>query len=207
MRILLYLLLGCVVVGGSAEPASCGPVLNEMMADPARDWDGNGTYSSRDDEWVEIYNPGPGSLTLDGYLIGDETQSPLYGFSGTLAAGGHKVVYGSDAVAYQQAHGLGVYGLRLGNDGDTETLLHVVGTDTLLIDSYTYNTYEAEDDRSSGRRPDGSSTWQIFDGLNPYTGTTPPVGNGLLPTPGGSNGGTPVPALAATWGTIRAVYR
>ncbi len=200
MRILAYLLLGCVALGGSAGTGSCGPVLNEVMADPASDWDGSGAYSSRDDEWVEIYNPGTASLTLDGYLIGDENLSPLFGFSGTLAAGAHKVVYGGDAVAYQQSHALNVYGLRLGNDGDTVTLLQVVGTDTLLVDSYTYNTYEAEDDRSSGRRPDGSAVWQLFDALNPYTGIVQPVGTGLLPTPGQSNGAVPVPAVAIDLG-------
>lgn len=207
MRILVYLILGCVALGGSADPGSCGPVLNEVMADPASDWDGSGAYSSRDDEWVEIYNPGTSTLTLDGYLIGDADLSPLYGFNGTLAPHTYKLVTGMEAVAYQQTHALGAYGLRLGNDGDTVTLLHVVGADTLLVDSYTYNTYEAEDDRSSGRRPDGSATWQLFDAMNPYSGTVEPVGTGLLPTPGDSNGGVPVPAIATTWGSIRAVYR
>ncbi|MBM3286041.1 MAG: lamin tail domain-containing protein [Candidatus Eisenbacteria bacterium] len=207
MRFVLLVLFGCVALGGYAGPASCGPVLNEVMADPARDWDGSGAYNYRDDEWVEIYNPGPGTLTLDGYLIGDGDGSPLYGFTGTLAAGGHRVVYGSAAVVYQQAHGLGVYGLRLGNDGDTVTLLQVVGSDTLLIDSRSYNTYEAEDDRSSGRSPDGSSTWEIFDSLNPYGGSTPPLGNGLPPTPGQANGAPAVAAVSTTWGHVRAIYR
>jgi hypothetical protein len=207
MRILLYLFFGCIALGGTADTGSCGPVLNEVMADPASDWDGSGAYSSRDDEWVEIFNPGSSSLTLDGYLIGDADRSPLYGFSGALDAGAHKVVYGLDAVAYQQTHALGVYGLRLGNDGDTVTLLQIVGADTLLIDSYTYNTYEAEDDRASGRWPDGTATWELFDSLNPYTGTVQPVGTGLPPTPGESNGGIPVPAISTTWGVVRAVYR
>jgi len=207
MRILLLTVLGCVALGGAATPGSCGLMLNEIMADPARDWDGNGTYNYRDDEWVEVYNPGPGSLDLAGYLIGDASRIPLYGFSGNLTAGGHLVIYGSVAVAYQQAHGIGVYGLRLGNDGDTMTLLQVAGADTLLTDSYTYNTYEAEDDRSTGRYPDGSASWWIFDQYNPYTGQTPPSGTGLPPTPGGANGGVPVPAVYTTWGGVRGLYR
>ncbi len=209
MRVLLYALLGCLALGGSATDGSCGPVLNEILAGPARDWDGNGVYSSRDDEWLELYNPGPGSVTLDGYLIGDEASNPLYGFSGTLEAGQCRVVYGSDAVEYQRAYGLNIYGLRLANDGDTVTLLQVSGTDTTLADSYSYNSYEAGSDRSTGRYPDGTSTWQIFDQLNPYTGQTPPLGNGLPPTPGTLNGGgsPPVAVLDPTWGKIRSLYR
>lgn len=207
MRVVLLCMLGCVAVGGFAVPGSCGPVLNEIMADPARDWDGNGSYNYRDDEWVEVVNPGPGSLDLDGVIIGDGDRSPLIALSGSLGPGGHRVVFGSEAAAFQQSHGWGVYGLRLGNDGDSVTLLQVVGADTVLVDSYTYNTYEAEDDRSSGRRPDGAAAWELFDGLNPYTGSTPPLGNGLLPTPGQPNGETPVAAVETTWGRVRAIYR
>lgn len=209
MRILVCAVLGCMALGGTATDGSCGPALNEMMADPASDWDGSGVYSTRDDEWVEIYNPGTGSLTLDGYLIGDELGNPVYGFSGTLDAGTCKVVYGSDAVAWQQSHGISIVGLRLGNDGDTVTLLYAAGPDTTLADSYTYNTYEAEDDRSSGRMPDGTGAWQLFDQLNPYTGQTPPLGNGLPPTPGLPNGETPPPVAfrETTWGMVRALYR
>jgi hypothetical protein len=207
MRLLIVALVGCVAAGMSAESGSCGPILNEIMADPASDWDGNGVYSFRDDEWVELYNPGPGSLSLEGYLLGDVNRQPLFGFSGALDAGRQRVVYGSEAVAYQQGNGLDVYGLRMGNDGDTVTLLQVIGADTLLVDSYTYNTYEAEDDRSTGRRPDGSAVWEIFDLLNPYTGTTPPLGNGLSPTPGLPNGSEQVDVVDSTWGRVRALYR
>ncbi len=207
MRLVILTIVGCIAAGVSAQPGSCGPVLNEIMADPASDWDGSGAYSFRDDEWIELYNPGPGSLTLDGYLLGDENRQPVFGFSGALEAGRQRVVYGSEAVVYQQGHGLGVYGLRMGNDGDTVTLLQVVGADTILVDTYAYNTYEAEDDRSTGRRPDGSTTWEIFDLLNPYTGTTPPLGNGLAPTPGLPNSGDQVEVVDSTWGKVRALYR
>ena len=55
----------------------------------------------------------------------------------------------------------------------------------------------------------GASTWQIFDALNPYTGNTPPLGNGLAPTPGEPNGGQgvpPTPAREMTWGRVKSVY-
>jgi hypothetical protein len=207
MRFLLLMLLGCFAVGGATGPGTCGPMLNEVMADPASDWDGDGTYSSRDDEWVEIYNPGPGSLDLDGLLIGDGDAAPLIALSGILEAEKHRLVTGGEAYAFQQANGWSSYGLRLGNDGDTVTLLQIVDSDTLLIDSYTYLSHEADDDRSSGRNPDGGPTWELFDALNPYNGGLLPPGNGLPPTPGSENGGIPVAVEETSWGSMRLLYR
>src|SRR5437899_5972872 len=45
--------------------------LNEVMAGPARDWDGSGLFSSRDDEWVEVVNVGLETLDLVGWLLTD----------------------------------------------------------------------------------------------------------------------------------------
>jgi hypothetical protein len=207
MRFLVMTLLGCLAFGGVPGPASCGPVLNEVLADPASDWDGSGGYYYRDDEWVEIYNPGPGSIDLADIAIGDEDAVPLIMLSGTLEEDAHRVVYGSEAYAYQQENDWPAYGLRLGNDGDTVTLLQLAGGDTLLIDTYTYLTHEADDDRASGRSPDGSPIWELFDELNPYNGDDPPLGNGLPPTPGGPNGEQTVPVETTTWGKLRAIYR
>lgn len=207
MRRLTVLVLGCLMLPGAYDTASCGPVLNEIMADPARDWDGDGTYDYKDDEWIEIFNPGPSPVDLTGYALGDEARAVVFGFSGVLPAAGHRVVFGSEVMAYQQSHGLGAYGLRLGNDGDSVTLLQVSGGDTLLVDAYTYNTYEAEDDRSSGRDPDGGVSWALYDALNRYSGATPPLGNGLAPTPGQPNGEPMVPVAQSTWGCVKALYR
>ena len=38
MRFLLLTLLGCIAVGGASSPGACAPMLNEVMADPAKDW-------------------------------------------------------------------------------------------------------------------------------------------------------------------------
>lgn len=188
---------------------TCGPLLNEMMGDPNRDWDGDGVYSSRNDEWVEIYNPGPGALDLEGYFLADDLGKPVYGYTESLPAGAVKVVYGGQSVAWESSHGQAATGLRLSNDGDTVELKQVVGPDTLLVDAYTYNTYEAEDDRASGRLPDGTDTWSLFDALNPYSGQAPPHGNGLPPTPGALNtgqGDPPTPSAEDTWGRIKQFY-
>lgn len=211
MRKVLFLVLPLLVLAARPAPGTCGPLLNEMMADPARDWDGDGTYSYRNDEWVEIVNPGPETLTLDGYFLADETGGYVYGFTGTLAPGAVQVVYGGQAVAWEAANDESATGLRLGNDGDTVQLLQRVGASTVVVDSYTYNTYEAEDDRSSARLPDGTGGWVLRDGLNLYTGTTAPLTTGLPPTPGTRNDGgggdpPPTPTEEKTWGHVKALY-
>lgn len=206
MRKLAFVL---VAILAAARPGvgNCGPLLNEVMADPATDWNGDGAYDFKNDEWAEIVNAGAAPLDLTGYFLGDEAGDFVFGFSGVLAAGGVLVVHGSDSVAWESAHGESTTGLRLGNDGDTITLWRLVDSTPVLIDSYSYNTYEAEDDRSTGRTPDGGANWSIYDSLNPYAGATPPAGNGLAPTPGAPNaGGGGTPSVASSWGAIKELY-
>jgi len=51
--------------------------ISEFMAGPARDWDGSGTFSSRDDEWVEIVNGGAVTADLTPYFLTDgDSPSP-----------------------------------------------------------------------------------------------------------------------------------
>ena len=180
--------------------------LNELVAGPARDWDGNGTFSSRDDEWVEVRNAGTSSLDLDGYFVTDGDSIPRYALSGSLGPGARLVIFGGNAYDWERANGFPAFGLSLANGGDAVLLWHVAGPETLLVDSYAYRSHEAAADRAVARRDD-LGPWELFDGLNPYTGSTPPQGNQCNPTPGDPNlcGVTPVPPLS--WGRIKAIYR
>ncbi|MBM3317574.1 MAG: lamin tail domain-containing protein [Candidatus Eisenbacteria bacterium] len=210
MRTLIPACLVLAVWLTGLAPAQAALSLNEIMADPASDWDGDGEYEYRRDEWVEVFNPGPGTVELGGYLLSDNDGLWTYGFDPgtTLAAGSALVVFGSQSLAWQQAQGMPQYGFRLHNDGDTVCLWQFVAGDTLLADTHTYNTHEADDDRSTGRNPDGTGEWQIFDALNPYDGTLPPLGNGLPPTPGLPNSGNPpVPARKGSWSGVKGLFR
>jgi len=198
----------------SASPAVATPVvvtsavrLNEIMAGPARDWDGSGTFSSRDDEWVEIVNTGFGDAVLDGFLITDADALPRMALSGTLPAGGHLMITGNQSHAWEQANGFPAFGLSLSNSGDSVMLWQVIGADTSLVDTYTYKSHEAAADRAIGRSPDASGTWVIFDSLNPYSGTTGPQGNGCAPSPGAENVCGATPTRTETWGRIKTMYR
>jgi hypothetical protein len=207
----LYRLALASVVFLMLAPAPAGadsPLrINEFVAGPARDWDGNGTFSSRDDEWVEVMNTDPTALDLAGFLLTDGDSIPRYAFSGSLSAGDHLVVFGRNAYDWERVTGHPAYGLSLGNSGDAVLLWRVVGPDTLLVDGYTYRSHEAAADRAVGRVPDGGAIWALFDGLNPYTGSTPPKGTGCFPTPAAVNVCDETPTRRATWGEVRAIYR
>jgi hypothetical protein len=207
-------LAACVLCASSlgvalvAPPCGAQIVVNEILGDPGVDWDGNGAVSSRDDEWVEIYNASGVPQVLDNYRLSDggTTRVLRFGFSGTLAPGARKVVYGSTSVAWEAANGVSATGLSLNNTGDAVRLWHIVAPDTLLVDSYTYAGFEILNDRSVGRFPDGSSEWRLFDHRAPYSGTTPPLGTGCEPTPGSPNQ-CPTAVEPAPWTRVKQIYR
>jgi hypothetical protein len=180
--------------------------LNEFLAGPARDWDGSGAVSTRDDEWIEIINTGAAPVDLLGYLLTDGDKLPRYAFTGSLAGNNVRVVYGKDSVDWERASGNPVFGLSLANTGDSVMLWHVAGTDTVLVDSYTYLSHEAASDRAVGRIPDGGA-WGLEDGLNPYSGSTLPTGTGCVPSPGGPSLCGVTPAQRASWGELKVLYR
>ena len=213
-RPVLFVALGLALhLNASAAPRCVVPattvtgvVLNEILAGPARDWDGSGAFSSRDDEWVEIVNAGASPVDLSGWLVTDADKLPRYAFSGTLAPGEIRLVTGKMSYDWEKATGQPAYGLSLGNSGDSVILWRVMGADTVQVDGYTFKSHEAAADRSVGRSVD-TGQWQLFDGLDPYTGTLMPAGNTCSPTPGEPNVCSVSPVHPSTWGALKAAYR
>jgi hypothetical protein len=191
-----------------ATPACAADLhLNELCAGPARDWNGDGAFSSRDDEWVEVVNAGLSPLDLAGFFITDGDSIPRFAFAGALAPGTHRVVFGSESVEWERAAGYPVFGFSLGNSGDQVMLWQVTAAETLLVDTYAYRSHEAAADRAVGRQPDASGGWTLFDGLNPYSGTTSPPGTGCMPTPGAANTCPSTPSRPTSWGELKTRYR
>src|SRR5436190_2950968 len=161
---LLFALLASLGLAPTAPAHAQAPLrLNEFMAGPARDWDGSGTFSSRDDEWVEVVNAGATPLNLDGFIITDGDSLPRFALSGTLAPGGHRMVTGKESYDWEKAAGHPAFGLSLANSGDAVVLWQVVGAETLVVDAYTYKSHEAAADRAVGRSPDATGAWGVFD--------------------------------------------
>ena len=180
-------------------------LLNEMMADPLFDWDRSGVYSSRDDEWVEIINAGATPVALEGYRLAGADTTWRYGFTGVLNPGQVRLVFGGESYQWEQANGAPLYGLRLNNTGGTLLLMRTTEGAPVLVDSYTYLDLEAEDDRSSGRAPDGGPNWRLFDGMNPFTGSGLPASTGCAPSPG-ARLDCPTAASITSWGVIKSRF-
>jgi len=208
-RLVSALALGLLThLPAAAVPACAAEAvrLNEIMAGPARDWDGSGLFSSRDDEWVEVANTGSSAADLTGFLLSDADSLPRYALSGTLAAGEVLLVTGKMSYDWEKATGHTAVGLSLSNSGDAVILWKVTGADTVLVDAYTYKSHEAAADRAVGRSV-ATGDWELFDGLDPYTGSLLPAGNGCAPTPGAVNLCVSTPARPSSWGRVKALYR
>lgn len=187
--------------------AASGLKLNEFLAGPARDWDGDGVLSTRDDEWIEIVNTGATAVDLSGYFFTDGDSIPRFAFSGTLDPGGRRLVFGSESYAWEKASGHPAFGLSLGNTGDQVILWQVVGVDTLVVDRLAYVSHEAAADRALGRVPDGAGEWTLFDAFNPYTGTLTPGPTGCSPSPGWANACSATENRRVSWGGLKQLYR
>jgi hypothetical protein len=207
MRYVAFLLISILALSSLAPDGAAQIKLNEVLADPNTDWDGDGTTNSKLDEWVEIMNVGTASVDLDSYRLTDESAGDNWRFalSGTLAPGAIRVFNGAEVVAWQNANGVSAFGLSLNNSGDTVYLYKLSASDTTVVDSYNYVTNEVKDDRSVGRLPDGSGAWVLFDGLNPYTGSNPPIPTGCFPSPGTATG-CQTPTEMSTWGSMKSRY-
>jgi hypothetical protein len=194
----------------SVTAAFAAVQLSEILADPASDWNGDGEVHFRDDEWIEVTNTGPETVYLTEYFVKDAMDDEAHlNLFGVLAPGEVAVFYGSNAVAWQQENGHAMTGLSLNNGGDEVTLWRgdpgYPGAE--LVDMYIYVDHEAEDDRASGRLHLGGE-WALFDGLNPYVGTTVPLGTGCDPSPDVLNDCQPnVPSAPFSWGTVKVDYR
>jgi hypothetical protein len=189
-----------------AAPARAQLLINEVLADPARDWNGDGATHSRDDEWVEIVNASVGTVDLAGYRLASPDTTWRFELSGSLGPGGVRVVYGREAYEWEQATGNPAFGFRLSNEGGSLLLFRLGASDTTVVDEISYLDEDAEDDRSAGRLESDPTDWVLFDGLNRYDGDPPPVSTGCPPTPGGTNHCL-TPAREQSWSEIKSLYQ
>ncbi len=187
-------------------------VINEVLADPNSDWDGNGEINFRGDEWVELLNNGPDTVNLNVYWLRDESAyDPDVRLWGFLEPGEVAVFYGSEVVAWQEVNGLAGTGFALNNGGDQVFLLHEFEGQSweefAVVDNVVIENHVADNDRSGGLSSDGSQ-WILYDYWMPYNGSSLPSGTSCIPSPGELN----VCSEAVANGTdtldgVKAMYR
>ncbi|MEN8005607.1 MAG: lamin tail domain-containing protein [Candidatus Krumholzibacteriota bacterium] len=210
------ILVGAILLlnqGGAALADTDDPlIINEVLADPASDWDGDGAVDFKNDEWIEVLNNGTAPIDLSDYYLRDILgEEPHLRLTGVVDPGEAAIFYGSDAVAWQTEMGLTTSGLSLNNGGDLIQLLREYqgpdGPAMELMFAISYDDHEAEDDRSCGFNQEVSD-WILFDAMNPYGGALEPVGTGCSPSPGDPNQCRgPVAVEARSFGAVKAVFR
>ncbi|NIM93000.1 MAG: hypothetical protein GTO18_04725 [Anaerolineales bacterium] len=131
--------------------------INEVLIRPHYDWEGSGGLSTAD-EFIELYNVGPGAVFLKGWILDDvaEGGSKPYVLPGlTLRPGSYLALFHSKT------------GISLNDSGDS---VRLIDPDGRLVEEISYLKVKAYN-LSYGRLPDGSGH----------------MAYGLWPTPGEPN--------------------
>jgi len=123
------------------------------------------------EDWLEIYNPGPDSVDMEGLFLTDDLADPVqWSFPAvTLGAGEFLLVWCDNDEEDGPLH----TNFKLSGDGEEIGLFGRLAAGNELIDSIVFGVQS--DDVSYGRATDGGETWQFFD----------------TPTPGASNVAVP----------------
>ena len=141
-------------------------VINELMADNgATVADPQGHY----DDWIEIYNSGPGTVDLGGMYITDDLLNPTqWQFpAGTVLGQDSYLLVWADEDILDNPSGLHA-NFKLSAGGEQIGLYSTNGT--TLIDSISFGNQT--EDVSYGRFPNGGSTWYFMDPPTPNAANT-----------------------------------
>ena len=148
--------LGVIAIMLMAAPgqAAAAVVINEVLADPSGDANGDGTVHSTQDEFVELANTGAGAVSLDQWTLSDALQVRHRFDAGSLIpAFGLLVVFGGGSPAEVLNAMIASSGsLSLNNAGDTVTLRDAGGA---VIEMFTFGS-NGNQDASLVRSPDGA---------------------------------------------------
>jgi hypothetical protein len=147
-------------------------VVNEFSAS---NYDNFFDNFGRDEDWIELYNPGPGVADVSGYYLSDKNTNPTkwqIPAGTTIPAGGFLRIWLSSMDGWHggQLHSNFKITQRQPNPE------YVVFADPggIVLESYHLLVYGTQTNHSWGRSPNGSAVWKVF----------------TAPTPGLSNIGT-----------------
>ena len=141
-------------------------VINEIMAD-------NGATvadpQSEYEDWIEIYNAGPGTVDLGGMYLTDDLQNPTqWQFpAGTFLGQGSYLLVWADEDILDNPNGLHA-SFKLSAGGEEVGLYENDGV--TLVDSISFG--DQSEDVSYGRFPNGGSSWYFMDQPTPSAANT-----------------------------------
>jgi beta-lactamase superfamily II metal-dependent hydrolase len=186
-------------------PVPSGAILNEIMPKPGADYyttDGSGGISDEQNEYIEIYNIGPGSIDISGWKIKKDGSGTLTidktSETTNVPPGGHILLVRDDT--YAEQGGPNITGFRSGYTGTWENLnideVHIISLhdgggglrDSVLLQLPPSGSFAS--DHPYYRSPDGG-TWRYADESSEKS----PRGYGPTATP--TTTATPVPVPTA----------
>ncbi len=139
---------------GYAPPAV---LINEFLADNASvNQDEAGEY----DDWVELYNGGAVTVTLDGMYLTDDLSEPAkwqLPTGTTIPPGGYLLVWCDRDTGQGPLHA----DFKLNRDGEEIGLFDSEAHGLVPLDWIVFGPQQ--EDVSYGRRPDGADTWEFLD--------------------------------------------
>lgn len=143
-----------------------------------------GTAASSDDEWIELFNPGPDDVNLSGWVLAAADGTPTIALSGVIPAGGYFLLErGDDSTVSDMPADL-IFASALSNSGE---ILHLYAPGGLVIDT-------ANADGGSWPAGSGSPTYASMERVGVVADLT---GNWL------TNSGVQVNGLDAAGNPIR----
>ena len=143
------------VFGDGAATPSGGLLVNEVLADPPTDFDanGDGAFSIRGDELIELVNTGAAPLALGGATVADSLAVRATLPAGTVLAPGQAlVIFGGSAPVIPGVVTIATDGLYLNNSGDAVV---VRGADGATLAELAWGA-EGGRDQSLVRQVDGA---------------------------------------------------
>lgn len=153
-------LLGVLVLVscGLGQIQADGAVLiNEILADPAADANGDGALSTTKDEFIELLNTGSDLVELGDWTLSDSV-SLRHTFSASSAIPGYGffIIFGGGVPQSFSSAAIASTGtLSLNNGGDTVSLRNSNGD---LVDQIIFGS-EGGSNVSLTRSPDGQDVW------------------------------------------------
>ncbi|HQB42300.1 MAG TPA: C25 family cysteine peptidase [Polyangiaceae bacterium] len=148
-------------------------IINEVMAHPPSDTNGDGIFDFKSDEFIELVNTGQGDTDISGWTISDKIGVRFTFPQGTILPGGKALVVfgGGDIEQFADMGGSAVFvassGLKLNDDGDAVTLSNASSE---RVDSMEYRAALARG--SSMTRAidaDGATAFEHHPGEPPFS--------------------------------------
>jgi hypothetical protein len=149
-----------------APPAAAAIVLNEVLADPAEDANGDGSVHATQDEFIELANTGPSDVSLAQWRLADGVQvRHVFADSAVVPGYGFLIVFGGGTPqGFANAVTASSGGLGLNNGGDSVTLLD---PSLAAVDAFSYGG-EGNQNASLTRVPDGDGAFALHSDVSPW---------------------------------------